>query len=108
MSLTSDDLADIKQLLLAMENRFDRRFDEIDKRFDEVDKRFDEVYERFDEIDKRFDEVYERFDENDEKLNEIMNAIGSEFQEKAEQIDTCTTQLTDHETRILRLESQAA
>ncbi len=87
MSLTSDDLADIKQLLMAMENRFDRRFDEIDK---------------------RFDEVYERFDENDEKLNEIMNAIGSEFQEKAEQIDTCTTQLTDHETRILRLESQTA
>ena len=94
MSLTSDDLADIKQLLMAMENRFDRRFDEIDKRFDEVDK--------------RFDEVYERFDENDEKLNEIMNAIGSEFQEKAEQIDACTTQLTDHETRILRLESQTA
>ena len=87
MSLTSDDLADIKQLLLALENRLDRRFDEVDKRFDEVDK---------------------RFSDQDEQLNEILNAVGGDLEEKDEQIIAHNKQLKNHESRILHLESQVS
>ena len=79
MSLTSDDLADIKQLLLALENRLDRRFDEVDK----------------------------RFSDQDEQLNEILNAVGGDLEEKDEQIIAHNKQLKNHESRILHLESQA-
>ena len=59
MSLTSDDLADVKQL---MESVLSGHAAEINKRFDDVNK--------------RLDGVDERLDENEEIQNEILNAIG--------------------------------
>lgn len=81
MSLTSDDLADIKQLMQALLQGQEER----------MNKRFDEVYRRMDE----------RFDEQDDKLNVIMDAVGTRFNEQSEQLD-------DHEERIVRLEKRAA
>lgn len=88
MSLTSDDLADIKQLMQALLQAQEER----------INKRFDEVYQRMDE---RFDQVYEHLDEQDDKLNTIMDAVGTRFNEQSEQLD-------DHEKRIIRLEKRAA
>ena len=88
MSLTSDDLADIKQLmsslLSAQEKRLDERFDKIENRLDKMERETDR-----------------RFEEQDEKLDEILNAVGGEFLDQSEQI-------SDHERRIRRLENQTA
>ena len=96
MSLSSDDLADIKQLMTsllnAQENRIEANMKEVmDRRFKEQDKRIDE-----------------RFEEQDEKLNEILNAIGTRFNNQDETSASHVKQIEDHERRILQLEKQVA
>lgn len=81
MSLTSDDLADIKQLMTSLLSTQERSIMEA------VDK---------------------RFEEQDEKLNEILNAVGTRFNNQDEISLDNTKQIKNHEKRILRLEKQIA
>ena len=96
MSLTSDDLADIKQLMTSVVRA------EVSA---EVGVLRDEINERFEETDNKIDtlasNVAKRFDEQDDKMNEILNALGADLNEHEEQIE-------DHERRIYRLEQKAA
>ena len=126
MSLTSDDLADVKQLMESVLSghtaeinkrfdKFDKHFEEVDKRLDRIDKRLDKADERFDEIDRRldnmdrrFDEVNKRldnmdrrFDENEEVQNEILNAIGTDLNRHSARLD-------DYEDRLKKLEHGVA
>ena len=84
MSLTSDDLADIKQL---MESVLSGHTAEINKRFDDINKRLDSM-------DKRFDE-------NEEVQNEILNAIGTDLNRHSARFD-------DYEDRLKKLERGVA
>ena len=84
MSLTSDDLADIKQL---MESVLSGHTAEINKRFDDINKRLDSM-------DKRFDE-------NEEVQNEILNAIGTDLNRHSARLD-------DYEDRLKKLEHGVA
>ena len=88
MSLTRDDLADIKQLMEAVVSA---AMKEQDEKLFAMEKRIDE---RFEKIDEQFEKVDERFDE-------VLNAIGSEIND----INSVTS---NHETRITRLEKAAA
>ena len=81
MSLTSDDLADIKQLMTSLLSTQERSIMEA------VDK---------------------RFEEQDEKLNEILNAVGTRFNNQDEISLDNTKKNKNHEKRILRLEKQIA
>ncbi len=119
MSLTSDDLADIKQLMESVlsghtaeiNKRFDginRRLDNTDKRLDGMDKRFDSINKRLDGMDKRFDDINERLDsidkrldENEEVQNEILNAIGTDLNRHSARLD-------DYEDRLKKLERGVA
>ncbi|MGB4762563.1 MAG: hypothetical protein WBP12_04390 [Candidatus Saccharimonas sp.] len=98
MSLTSDDLADIKQLMEAVVSAAikgqDEQFNKIDQRFEQIDQRFEQIDQRFDKIDKRFEQIDDRLDTIELTQNEILNAVGAE--------------LADHETRIQQLEHAAA
>ena len=84
MSLTSDDLADIKQL---MESVLSGHTAEINKRFDGINKRLDSM-------DKRFDE-------NEEVQNEILDAIGTHLNRHSARLD-------DYEDRLKKLERGVA
>ena len=84
MSLTSDDLADVKQL---MESVLSGHTAEINKRFDDINKRLDSM-------DKRFDE-------NEEVQNEILNAIGTDLNRHSARLD-------DYEDRLKKLERGVA
>ena len=119
MSLTSDDLADVKQLMESVlsghtaeiNKRFDdinerldgvdERLDGMDKRFDSINKRLDDMDERFDDINKRLDSMDKRFDENEEVQNEILNAIGTDLNRHSARLD-------DHEGRLKKLEHGVA
>lgn len=81
MGLTSDDLADIKQLMQAV----------VNAALLEQDKRIDA---KFAEQDKR---INAKFMEQDEKLDEIMNAVGVDLAKHSATLD-------DYEGRIKRLE----
>ena len=85
MSLTSDDLADIKQLMTSLLSAQEKR---IEAHVEEM--------------------MNERFEEQDEKLNEILNAVGTRFNDQDETSLDHTKQIKNHEKRILRLEKQAA
>ena len=99
--LTSDDLADIKQLMEAVISAAikdqDKKFDQIDKRFEQIDKRFEQIDKRFEQIDTRFEQIDRRFDDLEAGQNEILNAIGGE-------IASLSTSQENHEIRIIRLE----
>ena len=119
MSLTSDDLADVKQLMESVLSghtaEINRRFDDVNKRLDGVDRRLDGMDERFDSInkrldgmDKRFDDINEclgsidkRLDENEEIQNEILNAIGADLNRHSARLD-------DYEDRLKKLEHGVA
>ena len=96
MSLTSDDLADIKQLMEALFRAHGAELkDEITRELRrEMDRRFDEV-------DQQFKEVHRRFDEQREQLDDAMVAIGTIQEGQSEQLD-------GHEQRITLLERQVA
>lgn len=79
MSLTRDDLTDIKQLMTSLLSTQERSIMEA------VDK---------------------RFEEQDEKLNEILNAVGTRFNDQDDLTLDHTDQIKNHEKRIGRLEKQ--
>lgn len=85
MSLTSDDLADIKQLMQAVVSQSLA-----------VHKQ-----EIIDEMDKRFEQADRRFEEMDDKLDAILDAVGSDMEAQDEKI-------VDLNRRVTRLEAQAA
>ena len=119
MSLTSDDLADVKQLMESVlsghaaeiNKRFDdvnKRLDGVDERLDGMDKRFDSINKRLDGMDERFDDINERLgsidkrlDENEEIQNEILNAIGIDLNRHSARLD-------DYEDRLKKLERGVA
>ena len=119
MSLTSDDLADVKQLMESVlsghtaeiNKRFDdvnKRLDGVDERLDGMDKRFDSINKRLDGMDERFDDINERLgsidkrlDENEEVQNEILNAIGIDLNRHSARLD-------DYEDRLKKLERGVA
>ena len=119
MSLTSDDLTDIKQLMESVlsghtaeiNKRFDdinERLDGVDERLDGMDERFDSINERLDGMDERFDDINERLDsidkrldENEEVQNEILNAIGADLNRHSARLD-------DYEDRLKKLEHGVA
>lgn len=98
MSLTSDDLADVKQL---MESVLSGHTAEINKRFDDVNKRLDGMDKRFDDINERLDSIDKRLDENEEVQNEILNAIGTDLNRHSARLD-------DYEDRLKKLEHGVA
>lgn len=107
-------LADIKQLLDAMENRIkarfesherrfdiiDRHFDTIDQRFDTIDRRFESINERFGAIDRRFDAIDRRFDGVDGRLDGLQQMIEEGFAGVGEAIETIHGELARHEARL--------
>ena len=107
MSLTSDDLADIKQLMEALFRAHgadleDRISERLEKRMDDKFGEFrQEMNQRFEEVDQQFKAVHRRFDEQREQLDEAMVAIGTNQEGQSEQLD-------DHEQRITLLERQVA
>ena len=105
MSLTSDDLADVKQLMESVLSghtaEINKRFDDINERLDGVDERLDGMDERFDSINKRLDGIDKRLDENEEVQNEILNAIGTDLNRHSARLD-------DYEDRLKKLERGVA
>jgi len=105
MSLTSDDLADIKQLMESVLSghtaEINKRFNGINRRLDNTDKRLDGMDKRFDDINERLGSIDKRLDENEEIQNEILNAIGTDLNRHSARLD-------DYEDRLKKLERGVA
>ncbi|MEO8691411.1 MAG: hypothetical protein ABI397_01345 [Candidatus Saccharimonas sp.] len=94
MSLTRDDLVDIKQLMEATVNGA------ITELKVDLDKNFAQIDQRFEQIDQRFERIDQQLDTFGENQNEILNAVGTDLN------DTAKT-LVDHDIRITKLEKAA-
>lgn len=112
MSLTSDDLAKIEQLVTSVVRSEVKDIvraeagvivrTEVEMLRNEMNERFSEVEDSLSsKIDTLAHNVARRFDEQDDKMNEILNALGADLTEHEEQIE-------NHERRIYRLEQKAA
>ena len=88
MSLTTDDLADMKQLMESLLRAQEKR---IDARFAEQDRKFEAMIE-----------------DMDAKLDDIILAVGVQLAQKSGEIETHAEQIDDHERRITRLETSVA
>ena len=88
MSLTTDDLADMKQLMESLLRAQEKR---IDARFAEQDRKFEAMIE-----------------DMDAKLDDIILAVGDQLTQKSGESETHTEQIDDHERRITRLETSVA
>ena len=102
MSLTSDDLADIKQLLeVAVANALNNSFEEKTEKTlkDILDEKLEQQSRTLRKALKEDMDV--RLTEQDEKLDEILDAVGTDLAKHTASID-------DHETRIVRLEKHPA
>ena len=97
MSLTSDDLADIKQLMESVLSghaaEINKRFDDINKRLDNTDKRLDGMDERFDSINKRLDGMDERFD----SINKRLDGMDERFDDINKRLDSIDKRLDENE-----------
>lgn len=92
MTITSDDLQDLKQFISAeLYQRTESMREEI---VADIDERFERVEARFEQIDARFEEM-------DEKLDEVLDAVGGSLNEVEKTIK-------NHEVRIGRLEKRTA
>ena len=99
MSLTTDDLADMKQLmeslLRAQEKRIDAKIESLEQKMDK----------RFTEQDRKFEAMIE---DMDAKLDDIILAVGDQLAQKSGESETHTEQIDEHERRITRLETSVA
>lgn len=88
MSLTRDDLDDIKQLMESVV-------------YTATVSQFEQINKRLDAMDQRFDAMDQRFDDAQELQNEILQMVSDESATQGATLD-------DHEVRITRLEKAAA
>ncbi|MCL2810397.1 MAG: hypothetical protein FWD25_00695 [Clostridia bacterium] len=112
------------QLRQEMQEGFsaqETRFDAIDKRFEAVDKRFEAVDKRFEAVDKRLDEMTAEIVDVVHMLGKQMeqykadtihemrilaeNIEGDKIRILADETSTHKVTLTDHEQRIVHLET---
>ncbi len=72
-----------------LEERMNQRFKEVDKRFEQVDKRFEQVDMRFEQVDKRFEQVQKKFDQIDTDIKDLRDTVGT----LSERIHELTTEV---------------
>ena len=61
----------VLQLLEGMNQRFEKRFDDIDQRFEAMDRRFESIDQRFEKIDERLDAIDRRFETIDQRFEDM-------------------------------------
>jgi chromosome segregation ATPase len=80
MSLSKEDLADIRTLIVegtmeALNAVVIPRLDEHDKRFEAIDKRFDQIEAHLAEHDRRFDALDRRLDNIEHRLTKLEGRV---------------------------------
>ena len=104
MSLTSDDLADVKQLMESVLSghaaEINKRFDDINKRLDNTDERLDGMDKHFDSINKRLDDMDERLDDMDKRfdsINKRLDGMDKRFDDINKRLDSIDKRLDENE-----------
>ncbi len=69
----------IRQAIVSLEERMDRRFAAIDQRFTAIDERFAAIDRRFAMIDQRFVGIDQRFLGLDQRLSSIDDKMSRQF-----------------------------
>ena len=72
-------LGDLRELIVALDQKIDRRFDAIDRRFDAIDQRFEQVDRRFDAIERRFEQGDRRFESLDHRIEVLDLKVTRQF-----------------------------
>ena len=103
-------MSEIKELtnvIVALRDEMNQRFDAVDQRFSAMDQRFDAMDQRFDAMDQRFDAMDQRFDAMDQRINNLENGIIEELRglTVALGIPEIWQKLNENEKRLENVES---
>jgi hypothetical protein len=74
--ITKPTIETILEMMIASDERFQQRFDQLEKI---TDGRFDQFERRFDQFEKRTDERFERLDEFENRTDERFDRLEKEF-----------------------------
>lgn len=84
MSLTKEDLKNIKDIFkdefISINNNFKeigKKFKQIDNKFEQIDKRFEQIDKRFEQIDIRFEQIELRLTSHESIFLKIYNQLDS-------------------------------
>ncbi|MEK7813246.1 MAG: hypothetical protein AAB296_05740 [Candidatus Desantisbacteria bacterium] len=70
---------DVKLGVMSLEDRMNKRFEQVDKRFEQIDKRFEQIDNRFatiqSDMDKRFDRIDNRLDDRFEQIGDKLDKL---------------------------------
>ena len=101
MSLTTDDIEDIKQLLVANNRTLLEEFDRT------LDQKLDQKLEE--KLEQKFKEklapIHQKIDDLDQKIDDLTDFVRESFDITN---DANGEQFTDHEARITKLEQATA
>ncbi len=67
----TETLTGIREAIVHLEQRMDRRFEGLELRLDAIDRRFEGIDRRLDAIDRRFEGVDRRFEALDRRLEAL-------------------------------------
>ena len=61
-------IGDLRDLIIALDQKVDRRFESLERRFESFDRRFESLDRRFESFDRRFESLEQRFDSKFNRL----------------------------------------
>lgn len=83
--ITKPTIETILEMMIASDERFEQRFDQLEKitdgRFDQFEKRTDERFERLDQFENRPDERFHRLEKEFDRLIVVTHSTKADMSE---------------------------
>ena len=92
--LAISNMMDIKfeAMTAAMDSKFgviDKKFEAIDRKFEAIDRKFEAIDRRFDTIDRRFESIDRRFDTIEKDIKDIKFTLENQIEPRLQNIEDC-------------------
>ena len=68
-------IGDLRELIIALDQKVDRRFESLERRFESFDNRFESLDRRFESFDRRFESLDRRFESLEQRFDSKFNRL---------------------------------
>jgi hypothetical protein len=68
-------MGDLRDLIIALDQKVDRRFESLDHRLESFDRRFESLERRLESFDRRFESVDRRFESLEQRFDSKFNRL---------------------------------
>ncbi len=89
--MTTNATAKIEKLIIGLDEKFTRKFENLEKNLDDLailtKENFELVFSKFEEVDRRFEEIDKRFEHVDRRFDRIENVSIGNHERRIENIE---------------------